>query len=389
MYTVILKKGEEKRIVLGHPWIYANEVSKIEGKDIQGSIARVESFDRRFVGYGMINHHSKIIVRMISKDETIIDYDFFEKRIQKAKDFRVSLGYDNNYRVVFGESDGLPGLIVDKYGEYLVVQFLSFGMDIRKDMIVEILAKLFSPKGIYERDDVSIREKEGLPQKKGLLFGTIENPVLIEENGLKLLVDIENGQKTGYFLDQKENRDNLKHYVRNKNVLDCFCNVGGFSLSAAKYQAKSVTAVDVSSQALSFVQKHASLNGFTNIETVQADVFAQLREYKAIGRKFDVIVLDPPAFTKSIDTLSEGYRGYLDLNTSAWKILNPGGFLITCSCSQHMTLDLFMKMVKESIQKAGVNAKLVEVRMQAKDHATLIGADESLYLKVFVLSLEQ
>ncbi len=389
MYTVILKKGEEKRIVLGHPWIYANEVSKIEGKDIQGSIARVESFDRRFVGYGMINHHSKIIVRMISKDETIIDYDFFEKRIQKAKDFRVSLGYDNNYRVVFGESDGLPGLIVDKYGEYLVVQFLSFGMDIRKDMIVEILAKLFSPKGIYERDDVSVREKEGLPQKKGLLFGTIENPVLIEENGLKLLVDIENGQKTGYFLDQKENRDNLKHYVRDKNVLDCFCNVGGFSLSAAKYQAKSVTAVDVSSQALSFVQKHASLNGFTNIETVQADVFAQLREYKAIGRKFDVIVLDPPAFTKSIDTLSEGYRGYLDLNTSAWKILNPGGFLITCSCSQHMTLDLFMKMVKESIQKAGVNAKLVEVRMQAKDHATLIGADESLYLKVFVLSLEQ
>ena len=387
MYTVILKKGEEKRLMAGHPWIFANEVSKIEGKDQQGSVARVESLERKFVGYGFINHHSKIIVRLITRNETSIDKDFFAEQIKKANQFRLSLGYQNNYRVIFGESDGLPGLIVDKFGDYLVVQFLSLGMDMRKDLILELLVQEFQPKGIYERDDVSIREKEGLPQFKGLIYGVLDNPVLIEENGLKLLIDIENGQKTGYFLDQKENRDNLKHYVKNKEVLDCFCNVGGFSLCAAKYQAKNITAVDISEQALNFVQKHADLNGFSNITTIKADVFSQLRLFKQQGKMFDVIVLDPPAFTKSVDTIKEGYRGYLDLNNLAWKILNPGGFIITCSCSQHLTLDLFLKMIHESVESSGVNVKMVELRMQAKDHATLIGADESFYLKVAVLHL--
>ncbi|MGD9605304.1 MAG: class I SAM-dependent rRNA methyltransferase [Bacilli bacterium] len=388
MYTVILKKGEEKRLMAGHPWIYANEVSKIDGKDQQGSVARVESFERKFIGYGFINHHSKIIVRLISKDETPIDRDYFVKKIKKANQYRLSLGYSNNYRVVFGESDGLPGLIVDKYASYLVVQFLSLGMDIRKDMLIDILVQEFQPLGIYERDDVSVREKEGLPLFKGLIYGSLESPVMIEENDLKLLVDIENGQKTGYFLDQKENRDNLKHYVKDKDVLDCFCNVGGFSLCAAKYLAKHVTAVDVSEQALEFVNKHAALNGFANISTIKADVFEQLRSFKQEGKKFDVIILDPPAFTKSVDTVKEGYRGYLDLNQAALKLLNSGGYLITCSCSQHLTLDLFLKMINESVQNVKASAKMLELRMQGKDHATLIGADESFYLKVAVLQLQ-
>lgn len=385
MYILTLKKGEEKRILAGHPWVYANEVAKIEGHDKQGSIAKVVGYDGRFIGYGYINHQSKIIVRLLTRDETPIDYNFFYNRIKQANDYRINLGYSNNYRVVFGESDLLPGLIIDKYGDYLSVQFLALGMEVRKEMIVDILVDIFKPKGIYERSDVSVRTKEGLKETKGLLYGEVPDTVIIEENGIKLEIDIINGQKTGYFLDQKENRDNLKHYVNGKTVLDCFCNVGGFSLCAAKYGATSVTAVDISFDALNTVKKNALLNGFDNITTVQADVFEELRKYKNERKKFDVIILDPPAFTKSKDTVKQAYHGYRDINILALKQLNKGGFLITCSCSQHLTLNLFLDMLKESVSASGVDARLVELRTQGKDHATLIGTDEALYLKVAVL----
>jgi 23S rRNA (cytosine1962-C5)-methyltransferase len=313
MYIVILKKGEEKRIIEGHPWVYANEVQKIEGHDIQGSIAKVVSYDQRFIGYGYINHASKILVRILTRDETPIDYDFFYQRIKASNDYRLSLGYSNNYRVVFGESDLLPALIVDKYGDYLVVQFLALGMEVRKAMIVQILIDIFHPLGIYERSDVSVREKEGLPLTKGKLYGEFDpQNIEIVENGIRILIDLENGQKTGYFLDQKENRDNLKYYVKNKDVLDCFSNIGGFSLCASKYQAKKITAIDISPLAIQQLQKNAKLNGFTNIETITADVFEQLRLYRQEKRKFDVIILDPPAFTKSKDTIKSGYRGYME-----------------------------------------------------------------------------
>jgi len=387
MYILTLKKGEEKRILAGHPWVYANEVLKIEGHDVQGSIAKVQAHDGRFIGYGYINHKSKIIVRLLSRDETPIDRSFFYNRIKNANDYRLSLGYDNNYRVVFGESDLLPGLIVDKYGDYLSVQFLSLGMEVRKVMIVEILVKLFKPKGIYERSDVPVRKKEGLEEVKGILYGEVPSNVIIEENGIKLGIDIMNGQKTGYFLDQKENRNNIKHYVKDKTVLDCFCNVGGFSLCASKYGASLVTAVDISEEAIKSVRRNAELNGFTNINTVQADVFEQLRLYKKERQKFDVIILDPPAFIKSKDTVKEGYHGYRDINMLALKQINKGGYLITCSCSQHLTLNLFLEMIKESVAATGVNARLVELRTQGKDHATLIGTDEALYLKVAILHI--
>lgn len=387
MYILTLKKGEEKRILAGHPWVYANEVLKIEGHDVQGSIAKVVGHDGRFIGYGFINHKSKIIVRILSRDETPIDYDFFYERIKNADDYRLSLGYDNNYRVVFGESDLLPGLIIDKYDAYLSVQFLALGMDVRKDMIVDILIDLFKPKGIYERSDVSVRKKEGLEEIKGVLYGEVPPLITIEENGIKLEVDIINGQKTGYFLDQKENRDNLKNYVKGKKVLDCFSNVGGFSLCASKYGASEIIALDVSKDAIKTVKRNAELNGFTNINAVQADVFEQLRVYKKSREKFDVIVLDPPAFTKSKDTVKAGYHGYRDINMLALKQINKGGYLITCSCSQHLTMNLFLDMIKESVVAAGVNAQLVELRTQGKDHATLIGTDEALYLKVAVLHI--
>lgn len=385
MYVLTLKKNEEKRILLGHPWVYANEVLKIEGKDAQGSIAKVCAYDGRFIGYGYINHLSKIIVRILTRRDEIIDNDFFKNRIINANNLRKDLGFDDNYRVVFGENDLLPGLIVDKYGDYLCVQILTLGMEVRKQMIFDILEEIFTPKGIYERSDVSVREKEGLPQFKGVVRGKVEGPVIIDENGVKMFVDLENGQKTGYFLDQKENRYNLRRYVKDKTVLDCFSNVGGFALNAAVGGAKEVTALDISEVAVDYIRKNAELNGLTNIKTECADVFEKLREYRREERKFDVIVLDPPAFTKSKDTVKEGYKGYKDINIQALKLLKSGGILVTCSCSQHLMVNLFNDMLKESVAQAGVNAKMLEFRIQSRDHSTLMGLDEGLYLKVAVL----
>ena len=381
MYTLTLKKGEEKRLMSFHPWVYANEVAKIEGKDKQGSIAKVVAHDGRFIGYGYINHASKIIVRLLSYDDTPIDEEFFRTRIKNAKDLREELGYDDNYRAIFAESDLLPGLIVDKYADYLSVQFLTLGMDVRKDMIVKLLVEIFSPKGIYERSDVSVRTKEGLQEIKGLLYGEVPDDVVIEENGIKLHVDIKNGQKTGYFLDQKENRDNLKYFVKDKTVLDCFCNQGGFSLCAAKYGAKEVIAADISGFALEIVKKNAESNNFGQIVTVEADVFDLLREYKKEKKTFDVIILDPPAFAKTVDAVQAGYKGYLDINCLALKLLNPGGYLVTCSCSQHMTPVLFNKMLTEASTRTGIPVRLIEMRAQSRDHATMLGSDEGTYLK--------
>ena len=386
MYTVTLKRNEEKKVLNGYPWIFANEVQKIEGKDKQGSVAEVKAFDGRYVGKGFINHHSKIIVRILTTKSEEINKDFFEEKIKIADEGRRELGYNDNYRVVFGESDNLPGLIVDKYGDKLSVQFLSLGMEVIKNDIVDILVKRFAPSAIYERSDVAIREKEGLPLKKGVIYGKDETQSVIVENGLKLIVDLENGQKTGYFLDQKENRDDLKFYVKDKTVLDCFCNEGGFSLCAKKYGAKEVTAIDISKTAIELVEKNAKLNDL-EIKTRVADVFEALREYRKSGEKFGVIVLDPPAFTKTADTVKAGYKGYKDINANALKLVEKGGYLVTCSCSQHLTLPLFLQMIKESVFESGVRAKLVELRTQGKDHAVCIGYDESLYLKVAVIKV--
>lgn len=386
MYTVTLKRNEEKKVLNGYPWIFANEVQKIEGKDKQGSVAEIKAFDGRYVGKGFINHHSKIIVRILTTKSEEINKDFFAEKIKIADEGRRELGYNDNYRVVFGESDNLPGLIVDKYGDKLSVQFLSLGMEVIKNDIVDILVKRFAPSAIYERSDVAIREKEGLPIKKGVIYGKDETQSVIVENGLKLIVDLENGQKTGYFLDQKENRDDLKFYVKDKTVLDCFCNEGGFSLCAKKYGAKEVTAIDISKTAIELVEKNAKLNDL-EINTRVADVFEALREYRKSGEKFGVIVLDPPAFTKTADTVKAGYKGYKDINANALKLVEKGGYLVTCSCSQHLTLPLFLQMIKESVFESGVRAKLVELRTQGKDHAVCIGYDESLYLKVAVIKV--
>ncbi|HCJ01757.1 MAG TPA: rRNA large subunit methyltransferase I [Clostridiales bacterium] len=384
MYTLVLKKGEEKRADK-HPWIFANTVQRIEGKDAQGSVAKVVTSSGRLVGYGFINHASKIIVRLMTRDETPIDRALFLSRVREAKVQREALGYSDNYRAVFSESDGLPGLIVDKYRDHLSVQILTLGMDLRRDMIVEVLREVFSRACIYERSDVASRLKEGLEERKGLLYGTLDPALTITENGLTLAIDLENGQKTGYFLDQKETRAAIVRYASGRRMLDLFCNQGGFSLNAAKGGAREVTAVDVSESALAQVEKNAALNGFSCIRTQKEDVFAYLREQKRAGEKYDLIVLDPPAFTKSADTVKEGYKGYLSVNAAALALLQKGGVMFTCSCSRFMTIPLFLKMVEEASALAKCEVKLLEVRTQAPDHAAKVSLDDALYLKTVVL----
>ena len=385
-YTVILKKGEEKRLLAGHSWVYANEAARIEGKDANGSLAEVRAADGRFIGKGYINHLSKILVRIFLRSDETDDEALFLARIAEADALRRRLLTDSCYRAVFAEADNLPALIVDRYGEYLSVELLSLGMDRRKDVIVSALVRHFAPKGIYLRGDAAVRKKEGLPLENGVLYGEVPDRVPIEENGVKMLVDIKNGQKTGYFLDQKENRAAVRRYCRGGKVLDCFCNSGGFSLCAASV-AEEVTAVDISQSALDQVRENAALNGFSNIRTACADAFAYLREARAAGTRYDCVILDPPAFCKSAAEVKDAYRGYKDINISGMKLVERGGFLVTCSCSHYMTLPLFEKMLRESARESGKTAKILEVRVQAPDHPALLCAEETSYLKVFVLQI--
>lgn len=382
-YEIYLKKGEERRILNGHSWVYANEVHHIDGKDKNGSLATVFSFDGRYLGKGFINHASKILVRIFIRDEREDAENIIAERIHQANQQRRSLGYDNCYRAVFAEADDLPALIVDKYGDYLSVQILSLGMYQRKKAIIDALIKEFSPKGIYERSDVAVRKKEGLPEETGILYGEIPDWVQICENGLKMEVDLRHGQKTGYFLDQKENRFAVRRYAKG-DVLDCFCNSGGFSLNAAT-TADNVTAVDASELALDNVKRNAELNGFTNITTVCGDAFELLRKYRQDGKQFDCVILDPPAFCKTASEAQDAIHGYLDINTIGLKLAKDGGYLVTCSCSHYVTAPMFEKMLSDAVRRSGRRAQCVEIRSQAPDHPTLPGADETHYLKCFVL----
>ncbi|HIR39978.1 MAG TPA: class I SAM-dependent rRNA methyltransferase [Candidatus Coproplasma stercoripullorum] len=385
-YEIYLKKNEEKRIAAGHSWVYANEVARIEGKDKNGSLASVFSYDGRFIGKGYINHASKILVRIFIRGDETDDRQFYLNRLRAAWDYRRKLGYENCCRVVFAEADNLPALIVDKYGDYLSVQCLSLGIDMRKAMITDCLVEIFRPRGIFERSDVALRKKEGLSEVKGVLYGEVPDIAEIEENGLKMLVDIKNGQKTGYFLDQKENRFAARRYAAGGEVLDCFCNSGGFSLNCATV-AKHVTACDISQAALDNVMRNARLNGLENIDTVCGDAFELLRFFRRSGKKFDLVILDPPAFCISAAEVKDAYRGYKDINLQGMKLVGSGGFLITCSCSHYMTATLFERMLAEAAKESGRVVKSVEIKTQAPDHPSLLCADETHYLKFYVLNI--
>jgi len=389
MAKVILKKGLHKRVRSGHPWVYRTEIDRMEEGINPGDIVEVYDSSMNFIGKGYINQRSMITVRMLTynKDEEI-DYEFFYKRIKQAWEYRKRIMDVESCRVVFAEADFLPALIVDKFGDYLVVQTLALGIDKYKDIIVEILDEIIKPAGIYERNDVKVRELEGLDQQKGYLKGNFDTVFTFRENGLLFYVDIENGQKTGYFLDQKENRAAIRPYVKDAKVLDCFCHTGSFTVHAAHYGAREIIAVDISKEALELAQKNLSLNNLdTKCEFVEANAFDYLRELHDNKEVFDVVILDPPAFTKSRESIEGAVRGYKEINLRAMKILKPGGFLITCSCSQHMYPELFKEVILDASKDAKKRVRLVEYRTQSKDHPILLQSEETYYLKCFILQI--
>lgn len=385
--VVTLKPGEEKDLRTGRLWIFDNEIAGMQGDVTPGGIVELVSARGAFLGRGFCNMRSKIRVRLLTREREEINDAFFRRRLSQAIDLRRRLGHFGACRLVFGEADFLPGLTVDKFGDVLVMQVAALGIERFKDAIVNCLAELLHPRTIYERDDLPTREKEGLPQQTGVLYGEQPGLVEISENGLRVLVDVENGQKTGYFLDQRENRAALAPFSSGK-VLDCFCHTGGFALHAAKYGADTVEAVDISASALEMVRKNAALNGLTNITTTEANVFDLLKAYQQEGRQYDLVILDPPAFAKSKSALKSAVRGYKEINLRGMQLVRPGGFLVTCSCSHFMTPDLFLDMIKRAAADVGRTARILEIRYQAKDHPIGIGADESLYLKCVILQLD-
>ena len=384
---VCLKRGEERDIRAGALWIYDNEIDWIDDLCAPGGIVDVIDSRRRFVARGYFNPASRITVRILTRDKAeAIDRAFFASRLAAAKVYRETLGFSDAYRVVFGESDGLPGLTVDKFHDCLSFQITTLGMERWKRDIVDILDELYHPACIYERDDVPVREKEGLSQVKTCVRGAVPAALTIREHDAVMAVDIENGQKTGHFLDQQENRGRLKPYVRDADVLDLCCCTGGFSVHAGLYGAASVTAVDASEDALALTRTNAEKNGVA-VETVCANVFDLVKQYSDEGRKFDVVILDPPAFAKSRRALSGAYRGYKELNLRCMKLVRPGGFLLTFSCSQFMTPELFRQMATEAAADTGLRVRELEQLMQSRDHPALLGAEHALYLKGLVLQV--
>ena len=387
MLEVYLNKFEEKEKLDGFPWIFNNEVNHFKGNIVNGEVCKVYTSNNEFLCYGLFNSISKIMVRILSFDiNEVIDEEFYRKRIKQAISHRLNLNFSdsNCMRLIFSEADKLPGLVVDKYADYLSVQFLSLGLDKIKDTIVKILVEETKCKGIYERDDSPIRIKEGLEEAKGYLYGEFNPRVEVKENGIKFIVDIENGQKTGYFLDQKLNRDNVKYYCNDKVVLDCFSNVGGFALNACKNNAKMVDALDISKKACEDIEYNAKLNNFNNINVICDDTFNYLRREDIIN-KYDTIILDPPAFSKSKDSIKKAYKGYKEINLQALKILKSGGYLLTFSCSQHMTPNLFFEMINDAVKDSKRSVQLIDFRIQSPDHPTLLNSEEQLYLKCVIL----
>ena len=386
---VCLRRGEEAGVRAGKPWIFENQLDWADDICEDGGIVDVLDARMQFAARGYFNSKSKITVRVLTRDALEpIDRDFFRRRIERAWRVRQALGFSDSCRVVFGESDGLPGLTVDKFADCLSFQIVSLGMERWKEDIVAILSDLFQPRGIYERDDVAVREKEGLEQIRRCAYGTVPAELIIQEHDAKMLVSIENGQKTGHFLDQQENRGRLNPYAKGKTALDLCSCTGGFSIHAALYGAASVEAVDVSEEALALVRRNAALNGVEDrLTTTQVNVFDLARAYADEGRQFGLIICDPPAFAKSRKAVEGAYRGYKELNLRCMKLAEPGGILVTCSCSQFMTPELFLKMLREAAFDAGRDVRLLETLMQSRDHPASLLAEQALYLKGYILQV--
>lgn len=388
MPSVKLKKGRDKSFNRKHPWIFSGAIDSVKDVNSNGETVDVISGDGKFLGYGSYSSHSQISVRVLSfNPEEKINLDFFQKRIKNAAEFRKQIITDkttNAFRVVNAESDLLPGLVVDKYGDYLVCQFLSAGAEFWKKEIVEILVSLFNPTGIFERSDVEVREKEGLLPSKGVLFGK-EPDELIEiiENGNKFFVDVNLGHKTGFYLDQRDNRKILEQFASGKEILNCFSYTGGFSVYAVKAGASKVINVDSSAESLVLAEKNFFLNGIdsSKFENTHDDVFKYLRKLRDTNRQFDVIILDPPKFAESVSQIDKAARGYKDINLLALKLLKKNGLLFTFSCSGHIVPDLFNKIIADAAADAGREVHILKYLTQSPDHTMLTSFPEGLYLK--------
>ena len=387
MATVTLRKTRETRVRGGHPWIYASEIEKVEGAFENGDIVDVADFRGKFIGRGFYNPQSQISLRILTRNDEPCDRAFFARRIQDAWDYRRLLCDPMSCRLIYSESDFLPGLVVDKFADVLVLQSLSLGIERIKDMLCDLLMEIVGPAGIWERSDVPVRRLEGLELTTGLLRGQVPDEVEMVENGIRFLVDVKQGQKTGFFLDQKQNRAALAPLCRDARVLDCFCHNGSFALHAAKYGAKSVLGVDISEEALQVARRNAALNGFDNVTFEAHNCFDLLRELTDAGEKYDLVILDPPAFTKNKAAVPSAIRGYKEINLRGLKLVRPGGFLVTCSCSQHVLPEMFQDVINQAARDAKKRIRLVEYRTQGYDHPILPQSVETKYLKTMIIQV--
>jgi len=389
MIKVILRKTISNRVQNGHPWIFGNEVEKIDGETKGGEIVQVFTHDKKFIGQGYINPKSQILVRLLTRDkQELIDEDFFYKRVNQCWEYRKKLGYTENCRLVFGEADSLPQLIIDKFNDYFVIQTLALGIDMWKPAIVAALNKIFKPKGIYERNDIPVREVEGLKQQKGFLSEAFDTMILIKENGLEFYMDIENGQKTGYFLDQQDNRRAIQHIVKGADVLGAFTYTGAFEIHAAHYGAKSVLGLDISENAVQQATKNAALNSFEKICRFEtANAFDVLKQWSKEGRQYDVVMLDPPAFTKSRENIQNAIAGYKEINLRGMKLLKPGGFLVTSSCTNLVTPEIFLQTIDMAAKDARKKIRQVTFQTQASDHPVIWNMENTQYLKFLIVEV--
>src|SRR4051812_42591435 len=389
MNQVILKKKISMRVANGHPWIFANEVNEAPEGVNPGDIVDVYTHDKKFIGKGYINPRSQILVRLLTrKKDDVINEEFFYNRLLEAWRYRQQLGYVENCRLIFGEADYLPQLIIDKFNDYFVIQTLALGMDVWKPAIVAALEKIFKPKGIYERNDVPVRELEGLTQQKGFLSQPFDTKITIEENGLKFYVDIENGQKTGYFLDQQDNRRAIQHIVKGADVLGAFTYTGTFEIHAAHYGAKSVLGLDISDNAVAQANRNAELNGLQDVVRFQAaNAFDVLKQWTKEEKKYDVVMLDPPAFTKSRATIEKAITGYKEINLRGMKLVRPGGFLVTSSCTNLVQPELFLQIIDMAARDARRKIRQVTFQTQSSDHPVIWHMENTHYLKFLIVEV--
>jgi 23S rRNA (cytosine1962-C5)-methyltransferase len=385
-----LKSKISRRVENGHPWIFVNEVESVQGSCEGGDIVEVYTYDKKFVGTGFINPKSQILVRLLTRnrDETI-DADFFTRRIKQARDYKSRIGYRENCRVIFGEADYMPGLIIDKFNDYLVVQTLALGIDRWKNEIVKALESVFEPKGIYERNDVPVRELEGMQQQKGFLSQPFDTNIIIRENGLQFYVDIENGQKTGYFLDQQDNRRKIRHVVKDADVLEVFCYTGSFSNHAAYYGARKVLGLDISENAVNLARKNAALNGLEKTCSFEPlNAFDVLKGWAKEKIQYDVVILDPPAFTKSRENIQKAITGYKEINLRSLKLVKPGGFLVTASCTNLVQPDTFLDIIDSAAKDAKRKLRNVTFQTQSGDHPVIRGIENTGYLKFLIVEVQ-